>query len=54
LAPGASDGVERAGQGEIVEVVPGGLGERAILPPAGHAAEDEPWIARQHGLRPEA
>ena len=36
---------QRAAQREIVEVVSRDLRERAVLPPAGHAAVDEPRIA---------
>ncbi|MGY3405910.1 hypothetical protein ACVWZV_002023 [Bradyrhizobium sp. GM5.1] len=31
----------------------GGIGERALLAPAGHAAVDQLWIAREHHVRPE-
>ena len=36
---------ERAAQGQIVEIVTSRLGERPVLPPAGHAAVDKPRIA---------
>ena len=32
----------------------GGIGQRAFLAPAGHAAVDQLWIARQHDVGPEA
>ena len=36
---------QRAGQREIVEVVAGGLRQRPVLSPAGHAAVDEARVA---------
>ena len=44
------DGVERACERQVVDVVPRRLGVGAGLPPAGHAAEDELGIAGQHRL----
>jgi hypothetical protein len=38
LAAGLADGVQRAGQRQVVDVVAGGGGQRAGLAPAGHAA----------------
>jgi hypothetical protein len=34
--------------------VAGGVGQRAFLAPAGHAAEHELWISGEHYVRPEA
>ena len=50
---GAAVGVERAGERDIVDVVPGGLGERPVLPPAGHPPVDEPRIVLEQQVRPE-
>ena len=35
------DRTERAGDGDVADVVPGGVGERTVLAPAGHPAVDE-------------
>ena len=45
--------MERAGEGDVVDVVPGMLGERPLLPPAGHPPVDEPGIVLEQHLRPE-
>ncbi|MCY1361398.1 hypothetical protein D9M69_480640 [compost metagenome] len=45
---------EGAGQGDVIEVVAGGLGQRPLLAPAGHAAIDQPGIERQAHVRPQA
>lgn len=39
------DHAEGAGDGDVRDVVPGGVRERAVLAPAGHPAVDEPRIA---------
>ena len=46
-SPFAADGVQRAGQRDVVDVVAGGLGQRAVLAEAGHAAEDQAWVGLQ-------
>ena len=43
----ASDAVQGAGQGDVVEVVAGGGGVGSVLAPAGHAAVDEARVAGQ-------
>ena len=50
-----ADRGERAGDGDVVDVVAGGVGERAFLAPAGHAAVDQLRVAREHdiGAEPE-
>ena len=55
LAPARGER-QHAAQREIVEIVARGLGERAVLPPAGHAAIDEPRIALRAfgGAEPQA
>ena len=42
-----ADGVERAGEREVVDVVPRHLRVRAVLTPARHARVDEPRVARE-------
>jgi hypothetical protein len=44
-----------AGKRDVVDVVPGGLRQRALLAPAGHAAIDQLWVARERdvGSEPE-
>ena len=49
-----ADGVERAGEGDVVDVVAGGLGVGAVLAPAGHAAVDELGVAGQAVIRADA
>ena len=51
---GPADHAERAGDGDVVNVVPGGERERPVLAPAGHAAEDEAGVALRARLRAEA
>ena len=46
LAAGRADGMQRAGQRDVVQVVPGRLRQRAALAEAGHAAVDQARIAR--------
>ena len=46
--------LERAGEGDVVDVVPGSRRHRACLAPTGHPAVDEPGIARPAGLGPDA
>ena len=50
----AAHGIQRAGDGDVVQVVPGHLRQRALLPPAGHAAIDQPRVARQARVGTEA
>ena len=50
----AADGMQRAGERDVVDVVAGRLGERAFLAPAGHAAIDQLGIAREADVGPEA
>ena len=53
LLPGAANGVQGAGQADVVDVVARRLRHGAFLPPAGHAAVDELWVAGEAVLRPE-
>jgi hypothetical protein len=48
--------VQRTGERDVVDVVAGGMRERAFLAPSGHAAVDEPGIALEAlvGAKPEA
>ena len=48
---GPADGVQRAGDGDVGDVVAGGVGERTVLAPAGHAAVDQPRVDRHAGHR---
>ena len=48
------DGVQGAGQAEVVDVVPGPLGQRPLLAPAGHPRVDQPRVAGQHLVGTEA
>ena len=48
---GAADRVQRAGQRDVVDVVAGARRQRAVLAPAGHAAVDEPRVAREQHVR---
>ncbi len=50
----AADGVQDAGQRDVVDVVAGRVGERALLAPAGHAAVDDARVALEDHIRPEA
>ncbi len=43
----AAKGMHRAGERDVVEIVPGGLCERPLLAPAGDPAIDEAGIARE-------
>ena len=47
---------KRAGERDVVDVVPGRVSERAVLPPPGHAPVHEARVARQAvvGTEPEA
>ena len=49
-----TDRLERAGERDVVDVVAGGLGVRAVLAPAGHAPVDEPGVAGEAGVGAEA
>ena len=49
-----ADRVEHAGEGDVVDVVTGGVGDRAVLSPAGHATEDELRIPFQADVGAEA
>ena len=46
--------MQRADQRDVVDVVTGGLRQRPLLPPAGHAAVHELWIGLEAFVRPEA
>lgn len=48
-----ADGAERPGERDIVDVVPGGMRQRAVLPPTGHAAIDQRRIFRERNIRSE-
>ena len=45
--------MQGTGEGYVVDVVPGGTGERPVLPPAGHPAVDQSRVAREALVRPE-
>jgi hypothetical protein len=49
-----ADHRERAREGDVVDVAPGGLRSRPGLAPAGHAAVDEGRPAREARVRPDA
>ena len=49
-----TDRAEGARNRDVVDVVPRFLGERPVLPPAGHPAVDEPGVAGETGLGAEA
>ena len=49
-----ADGVQGAGQGDVVHVVSGGGGQRPVLPPAGHPPVDGLWVAGEHLLGADA
>ena len=46
------DGVQRAGERDVVDVVAGGLRERTLLTPARHASVDQAWIALEADSAP--
>ncbi len=46
-----ADRVERAGDGDVVEIVAGRLRQRAVLSPAGHSRIDQPRIGLEQFLR---
>ncbi|KAF5289622.1 hypothetical protein FQR65_LT20784 [Abscondita terminalis] len=50
----AADGVQRAGEGDVVDVVPRRMRQRAMLAPARHAAVDQARVAFQAGPGPQA
>src|SRR5690606_22153265 len=50
----APDGIQAAGDADVVDVVAGGVGEWTVLPPSRHPAIDEPRIALMTGQRTEA
>ena len=52
--PGRARDPGGAAQRDIVEVMAGGLRERAVLPPTGQPSVDQLPVAREHGLRSEA
>ena len=54
LAARFADGVQGAGKADVVDVVAGGVGDGAVLPPAGHAPVDELFVARHTVVRPKA
>ena len=54
MAPARPMAGQRSGQSQVVEVVAGRLGQRTRLTPSRHAAVDEPRIALERQLRPEA
>ncbi|MNE31618.1 hypothetical protein D3C80_1251950 [compost metagenome] len=45
---------QRTSQCDVIHVMPGGLGQRTILAPTGHAAVDQARVARQANIRSEA
>ena len=44
-SPGPAERVQRAGDRDVVDVVPGGRRQRAVLAPAGHPRVDQPRVA---------
>ncbi len=46
--------IERPGERDVIDVVPGGLRIRSVLPPAGHAPEDELRIVLEQHIGAEA
>ena len=53
-SPGATEVGERPGQRDVVDVVAGRLGVRAVLAPAGHAAEHQLRVAGEALVGPDA
>ena len=49
----AANGVQRAGQCNVVDVVTWRAGNRAVLPPASHAAIDDLLVAGEDGIGPQ-
>ena len=49
-----AEGVQRAGPGDVADVVPHRLRQRAVLPPAGHPGVDQPRVAGQADVGPDA
>src|ERR1039457_5818377 len=47
---GSADRVQRAGHRDVVDVVPGGRGQRPVLPPARHPRVDQPGVALEAGF----
>src|SRR5690606_6397698 len=47
-------GVQGAGDGDVADVVPGGVGQGALLPPAGHPPVDELRVAGEAVVRADA
>lgn len=52
-SPALTDRVQCARERDVVDVVPRGLGQRAVLAPAGHPAVDQAGVALQAGVRAE-
>ena len=50
----AADGVQRAGQGQIIDIVTGGLRQWPGLTPTGHATVDQSRVPGQAELRSQA
>ena len=51
---GAAAGVQCAGQRDVIDVVPGGLGQRPVLAPPGHPAVDQPRVVREQDIGAQA
>ena len=49
-----ADGIQCAGNGNVIEIVPRGLRQRTFLSPTGHAGIDEARIGFEHGIRAKA
>ncbi len=49
-----TDSVQRAGKGDVIDIMPRGLRQRAILPPSGDATIDQLRVCRQAFIRPES
>ena len=50
---GVAHCIERAGDGNIIDVMPRSMGERAILAPSGHTGINQPGIFLQQFCRPQ-
>ncbi len=52
--PAAAEVVQRPGERDVVDVMAGGPRERTVLPPPGHPGVDQPGVAGEAHVRPEA
>src|SRR4029077_17313605 len=51
---GLADRRQHTGQRDVVDVVPGDMGDRPVLTPAGHPAVDQPRVTLEADVRAEA